>query len=335
MGGHEELPLDPAELREAEALERLLSARGSDEGQESAHAPTIRIARELASDVERDADARVARLTEAVLAEVAAAEAVRRPGRIWELSSWRASLRRSTMLRVLAASLLFHLLTLPAIAWWWWRPEPEPGYVLRIEPDATPAASESDQPESDEPAVADPADPHDLESARRLDRYRLARAERPLAPAGADPDRPRTSIDWFARRVAGPLGARPIEAGELAHAPVGPAAESAALEVAFDRLAADPDDQRALELALRRLSALRGLAAADAGLRPLVLRAEARARRVGLMNDSLPLADLDPTPRGWIEVVEPLLRDEPAWDAWLEAKGAWLEGKGGGADARR
>jgi hypothetical protein len=102
---------------------------------------------------------------------------------------WRARLGRSVLLRLVAASVLLHVLALPVLAYLWWRPQRPPlelGFLpVVLEP--TPAPPEPDLRPQPLPEALDlPApelDPIEaLETRLRLDRFRRAQLEPAPAP---------------------------------------------------------------------------------------------------------------------------------------------------------
>lgn len=302
----EQGPLAPDELVQAELLEAWLAGRRDA-------APDAALVRSIRGQA-RAAELREApvgtRLANEVLAGLRFERAAAGPG-----ARLREGLRRSVALRVLAASLLVHLLTLPAVAWFWLRPDPVPDYVITFEPAPSPAEGETWEPlparrppegEAEAPTAAD---------CMRLDRYRLSRAARTASPVTAGRG---SAAHWFAWRVEALDAARRFAPSDLGLALDDALARSSLLEAALDRVAQEPSDALARSLVARGLEAVSGPEwGEDPHLARLRERARARAARYGLVEG--PARDVDPTPHAWLLEARPLLEGRAGWGDVLRA----------------
>ena len=248
------------------------------------------------------------------------------PGGTWAERA-RVELAQSPILRILAASVLVHLLALPAVAWYVLRPEPAPQLTIRIEPgpaSAEPAAEATE--EFSEAAVGDPGVPGlTAEDARRLDRLRLDRSESLPGRAQGPSDR-ESARHWFEMRVAALDGAERLRPSDLELDPEDPLARLALVEFALDQHLRRPEEGLAgaiVERQLRRLDAVVEIGALGDALEA----ARARAVRYGLR-----------TPES-VEPATALLAGDRAFDvaprAWLMRLDEELASRGGWDDLRR
>jgi len=238
----------------------------------------------------------------------------------------RERLAASSAWRVLAASLVLHLIALPALAFFLVR-APGPGVVLRFEPAPTPELPRPERSpvEPDPPRPAGSLDPSEdglgeradaarVENALRRARHRLRHAAIPPVPSGFDPARARhPEIALLGARSLGlQEGHGWSGSDELAAAGLEGLARVLWIELALDRYALAGERADALPRELAAVQRAVGADARDGALHALAAAALERARAYGLV----------PAPRGFDpEAVEP-----PLGAAWRSLLRHALEG---------
>jgi hypothetical protein len=236
----------------------------------------------------------------------------RRPTTAWQLLG--QSLCRSVALRVLAASLLLHLLALPAIGLWLWLPEPGPAVTLTFVPAAEGQGVEALEA-APTPSAAGPAAGPSAEDRLRLERFRLHGLELP-PQLGLEGDR-RSAAHWFGWRAELHRSGRRFLPTDLALDCDGPTAVSALLEAALDLWVLDPQDPLAERIARRMLAEGERMGGASPSLQASLERARELLREPALMAPA-------PSLRTWFERLPAAERERPPWDAvraWSLAPG--------------
>lgn len=254
---------------------------------------------------------------------------------------WRERLGRSVLLRLLAASVLVHVLALPVLAYLWWRPQ-RPPPALGFLPTSAETQPELTEPElGPEPLPAGPVRPdleldrlEALETRLRLDRFRRAMLEpAPRAAPGGSADPLESELAALAARRLGLSDALPAARS----APLAWAHWSLALQLDLDAYAdlsraPAEADQRALEALGQAIgqalaappSGAAELSAAERGWRDDVLQ---RAIDFGLLEGTPDERGFPGDPRRWLGHALAGLPAEAAlsspwreWAAWSAAR---------------
>lgn len=202
------------------------------------------------------------------------------------LERLRRGLRTSVALRVVAASVLVHLLALPAVAWYVIAPESMPSFVLSF----LPAVGDEDQSrslelaeEEDEESAAERRGA--IENRLRVDRFRLSSDDLP-EPSGGDVERPRTLSDWVALRIELRRGSVGLPAVALTVDLDDPLTSIAVLDACLDAVALDVDPELARRAAQRARERVAALAAIEGPQRTLAPTALERCDGYGLGSSS-------------------------------------------------
>lgn len=334
-------PLDSEPVsRDARAAERLKGwlERGYVDDPTDAHDRALRnVVLEARREGALDDDARALaarRVTERVLAATVGGAGAAGGGVLPFPLRVRRALKSSIVVRVVAASLLVHLLALPAVAWYVLAPETLPSFVLRFLPAERGAGvGEGAVAPTEAEAAAEVARLGRIENRLRVDRYRLGRAELPprVEVTWIVTDRPRSLAEWIALRIELRLGLRPLPASALVVDLDEPLVALAVLEASLDALALEPDSAFAARVAERARQRVAALAAIEAPYDVLAPKALARAAAYGVgpgAVDPRPAADgsAEDLDLGlWLRraTAPPAVRDalettEDPWATWLE-----------------
>ncbi|MEZ5980019.1 MAG: hypothetical protein R3F34_17650 [Planctomycetota bacterium] len=295
-------PLDPEEDALVRALESHVAGGRSDES--FADVDRLRAALRTLDRVERDA---VERVVDAAVDEVVLASRRSRT-----IDFFAAGLRRSPLLRVLAASLVLHLLALPVVAYMVFAPEPEAPYRIEIE-----------LPRDLRPAVA--PRPHEELDVERGEAGALLRdalladgVESVVLEPYAVPSDASAIERALVRRYATLTGRGTVEVVD--ELPSDPVLAAIAVECVLDRLAHEPGSRREIECShgdlLRAFEASALDVNRDFAGNAAVRRALARAFAYGLLSSGPDDYDgLDP--EAWLaEVPGSDELDESARLAW-------------------
>ncbi|MHC4262081.1 MAG: hypothetical protein ACYSWX_06145, partial [Planctomycetota bacterium] len=324
---------DPERAQRADALERWLSGEASEgevESIEDLLAPVVEARRAAAAA--RASDEARARVVSAEVLETLREGVLHDPALTGRRTTWsermRAELSGSVALRVIAASVLAHVLALPAVAWLTWRPEPEPAIQIRIEP--TVGDEREGDSETAEIVVGDDVASTDERiepaDARRLDRFRLDSADRPDAPIGGDRD---TARFWFRWRLEGHGADGRIDRrtdflpGDIGLTPADPLAQLALTDAALDRLTVVVDPV-AVAIAQGGLERLRSWETLEGALAEAARRTIRRGARYGLVDDAgVAPEDSDPDPAAWATLLRDELDSREGWQPvtnWVDAR---------------
>lgn len=319
---HAERPSSDREAELADALEQSLRSAtpAASDGTDGLSEVVVR-ARLLARAEAEECERRGARVARALLERLEAG--TERPSRRSWAERVRADLADSPLLRVLAASLLVHLLALPAVAWYVFGPEPQAPLRFTFLPRSVEqgaAPEEALEPQQRfEPEAEAGWGPGHVADALRLDRFRLSRTDAPSALLEALPSGDRGSVaHWVrARVVAWGTGVR-FAPADLERRPDAVLARAAMLEAALDVLLIRPDDPLARHIAERLASDLTHDGVDSADGRGAVDATRTRAARYGLAPfppDRIEAFD----PATWLGAARPSLERAPeTWAATLD-----------------
>ncbi|QDU67565.1 hypothetical protein [Engelhardtia mirabilis] len=252
----------------------------------------------------------------------------------------RRALKRSVALRVVAASVLVHLLALPAVAWYVIAPQTMPDFVLSFLPvdrdDPAGVGSPLELPD-DEAAEALAERRGEVENRLRIDRFRIGTAALPdpIDVAGlVDSARPKSAADWIALRIELRRGVGHLPAAALTADLSDPLTSLAVLETCLDALALDPESELSRRSADRARLRVAALSAVELPWRELAPAALERAASygvgpagrspsgVGASGGEARGLDLGWWLRGASAGLENLAASEP-WASWL----VWADGQ--------